>query len=88
VDLPEFSRRWGVDLFEAEGAKTPAPPAPPFHGGENSRALRALDVTKSSRTLALERYLREGLMERLADGRIRISRRGLPVSDGILADFV
>jgi oxygen-independent coproporphyrinogen-3 oxidase len=89
VDLPEFSRRWGVDLFETEGAKAPTTSSAfPFQGGENSRALRALDVTKSSRTLALERYLREGLMERLADGRIRISRRGLPVSDGILADFV
>ena len=46
------------------------------------------DGADNSRTVALARYLREGLMERLPDGRIRISRRGLPVSDGILADFV
>jgi oxygen-independent coproporphyrinogen III oxidase len=33
-------------------------------------------------------FLREGLMERLNDGRIRIARAGLPVADGILAEFV
>ncbi|MCY3018103.1 MAG: radical SAM family heme chaperone HemW [Planctomycetota bacterium] len=33
-------------------------------------------------------FLREGLMERTEDGRYRISRRGLPVADGILAEFV
>jgi oxygen-independent coproporphyrinogen-3 oxidase len=37
---------------------------------------------------ALSRYLSEGLLERLADGRYRITRRGLPVADGILAEFV
>ena len=37
---------------------------------------------------ALERYLCEGLMEQLANGRYRISRRGLPVADAILTDFV
>ena len=37
---------------------------------------------------ALTRYLNEGLLEQLADGRYRISRRGLPVADGILAEFV
>ena len=80
VDLSEFSRRWGVDLFVNDGggenAARQTPPAPPFQGGENGRAR------------ALERNIREGLMERLADGKIRITQRGLPVSDGILADFV
>jgi oxygen-independent coproporphyrinogen-3 oxidase len=37
---------------------------------------------------SLDTFLREGLMERLPDGRIRISREGLPVADGILAEFV
>ena len=33
-------------------------------------------------------FLREGLMEKLPDGRIRITRSGLPVADGVLAEFV
>ncbi|HLX60186.1 MAG TPA: radical SAM family heme chaperone HemW [Planctomycetota bacterium] len=37
---------------------------------------------------ALERFLREGLMERLPSGRIRITSAGMPVADGILAEFV
>lgn len=37
---------------------------------------------------ALHKFLEEGLMERTADGRYRISRRGLPVADSILAEFV
>jgi oxygen-independent coproporphyrinogen-3 oxidase len=37
---------------------------------------------------ALPRHLCEGLMERTPAGRYRISRRGLPVADGILAEFV
>ena len=43
---------------------------------------------ENSRAVSLARNLKEGLMERLPDGRVRITRRGLPVSDGILADFV
>ncbi|HEY3324670.1 MAG TPA: radical SAM family heme chaperone HemW [Planctomycetota bacterium] len=37
---------------------------------------------------ALSKYLGEGLMEKTTSGRYRISRRGLPVADGILAEFV
>jgi oxygen-independent coproporphyrinogen-3 oxidase len=37
---------------------------------------------------ALERMMSEGLMERLPNDRIRISRKGLPVADGIMSDFV
>jgi oxygen-independent coproporphyrinogen-3 oxidase len=37
---------------------------------------------------ALPRFLQEGLMELTAEGRYRISRKGLPVADGILAEFV
>ena len=36
----------------------------------------------------LQRHISAGLMERLPNGRIRISRAGMPVADGILADFV
>jgi oxygen-independent coproporphyrinogen-3 oxidase len=37
---------------------------------------------------ALEWLFNEGLMEGTSDGRYRISRRGLPVADSILAEFV
>lgn len=37
---------------------------------------------------AFDNFLREDLMEKLPDGRIRISRSGLPVADGVLAEFV
>ncbi len=33
-------------------------------------------------------FFTEGLMEKTADGRIRITRRGMPVADGILSNFV
>jgi len=36
----------------------------------------------------LDGFIREGLMEKLPDGRIRISRKGLAVADGIMSDFV
>jgi len=36
----------------------------------------------------LAKYLREGLMEQLPNGRYRISRQGMPVADGILSEFV
>lgn len=37
---------------------------------------------------ALPRFLEQGLMERMPDGRYLVSRRGLPVADSILAEFV
>ncbi|HYF49069.1 MAG TPA: radical SAM family heme chaperone HemW [Planctomycetota bacterium] len=36
----------------------------------------------------LDRYIAQGLVERLRDGRVRISRAGLPVADGIMAELV
>jgi oxygen-independent coproporphyrinogen-3 oxidase len=36
----------------------------------------------------LHKFLREGLIEKTPAGRYRISRLGLPVADGILAEFV
>lgn len=36
----------------------------------------------------VDTFLREGLMESLSNGKIRIARAGLPVSDGILSEFV
>jgi oxygen-independent coproporphyrinogen-3 oxidase len=36
----------------------------------------------------VDKFIREGLMEKLQDGRIRISRNGLPVADGIMSEFV
>lgn len=41
-----------------------------------------------SASAPLKTFFREGLMEQLPDGRIRISRAGMPVADGILAEFV
>ena len=41
-----------------------------------------------SHSPVLARYLSAGLMEQLPNGRVRISRAGMPVADGILADFV
>ena len=37
---------------------------------------------------ALPKYLREGLIEKVGNGRYRISRLGMPVADGILSEFV
>ncbi|MEI6232808.1 MAG: radical SAM family heme chaperone HemW [Planctomycetota bacterium] len=39
-------------------------------------------------SVAFETFLREGIMERMPDGRVRISRAGMPVADGVLAEFV
>lgn len=50
------------------------------------RARWGLDPLTDSPALA--RHLASKLMERLPDGRIRISREGMPVADAILADFV
>jgi len=36
----------------------------------------------------VETYIREGLMETLPNGRVRIARAGLHVADGILSEFV
>ena len=37
---------------------------------------------------SLATFFKEGLMETLPDGRIRITRAGMPVADGILSEFV
>ncbi|HYG77104.1 MAG TPA: radical SAM family heme chaperone HemW [Planctomycetota bacterium] len=37
---------------------------------------------------AIAKFMREGLMERTPEGRYRISRQGMPVADGILAELV
>jgi putative oxygen-independent coproporphyrinogen III oxidase len=44
------------------------------------------ELISSSPTV--EKFVREGLMERLADGRYRISRQGMSVADGILSELV
>jgi oxygen-independent coproporphyrinogen III oxidase len=45
-----------------------------------------LDLRRS--VAAIPKYEAEGLMERLPDGRYRISRKGLPVADGIMSELV
>ena len=37
---------------------------------------------------ALQKFLNVGLMERLENGRYRISAQGMPVADGVMAEFV
>lgn len=53
---------------------------------EAFRAAWGLDVARDCPPL--DKFMKVGLMERLPDGRFRISRQGMPVADGILSEFV
>ncbi len=50
------------------------------------QARWGLDPFKNDKRLKV--FLKEGLMEKLPGGRVRISQTGMPVADGILAEFV